>query len=182
VASLTDETLLAGLGSGDPDAAASFVSRYERRVFGLTRSILRDDAAAEEAAQETFVRAWRHADAYDPRRGSVPAWLLTIARNVSLTMLVPERRYDPVDPALLAAIESREPDDHEERSADAAMLREAMAALPEEQRRALLLAAFYGFSAREVSELDAIPLGTAKTRIRTAMLRLRSALEIDDDG
>jgi RNA polymerase sigma factor (sigma-70 family) len=182
VASLTDETLLAGLGSGDPDAAASFVSRYQRRVFGLTRSILRDDAAAEEAAQETFVRAWRHADAYDPRRGSVPAWLLTIARNVSLTMLVPERRHDPIDPELLAAIESREPDDHEERIADAAMLRAAMAALPEEQRRALLLAAFYGFSAREVSELDEIPLGTAKTRIRTAMLRLRSALEMDDDG
>lgn len=179
---LSDEALLAGLAAGDQDAAAGFVRRFQSRVYGLALTILGDPKAAEDVAQETFVRAWRHADAYDPRRGSVPAWLLTIARNVSLTMLVPERRYDPVDPALLAAIESREPDDHEERIADAAMLREAMAALPEEQRRALLLAAFYGFSAREVSELDAIPLGTAKTRIRTAMLRLRSALEIDDDG
>jgi DNA-directed RNA polymerase specialized sigma24 family protein len=91
---LSDESLLAGLGSGDPDAAATFVRRFQRRVFGLTLSILRDRGAAEEAAQESFVRAWRHAAAYDPRRGTVAAWLLTIARNVSINML-PARRLDP---------------------------------------------------------------------------------------
>jgi DNA-directed RNA polymerase specialized sigma24 family protein len=73
VRKLSDESLLAGLGSGDPDAATDFVQRFQRRVFGLTFSILRDRVAAEEAAQESFVRAWRHAPTYDPRRGTVAA-------------------------------------------------------------------------------------------------------------
>ena len=63
---LPDEALLTGLGSGDPDAAVAFVDRFQRRVFGMTLSILQDRQAAEEAAQEAFVRAWRHAAAYDP--------------------------------------------------------------------------------------------------------------------
>src|SRR5919204_2116853 len=104
---LSDEALLAGLGSGDRDAAAVFVRRFQRRVFGLTFSVLRDRGAAEEAAQESFVRAWRHASAYDPRRGTVAAWLLTIARNVSINML-PARRFDPIDPEVLVAMEAKQ--------------------------------------------------------------------------
>jgi len=104
VSKLLDESLLLGLGSGDPDAARDFVRRFQHRVFGLTFSILRDRGAAEEAAQESFVRAWKHASAYDPRRGTVAAWLLTIARNVSINML-PARRSDPIDPEVLLALE-----------------------------------------------------------------------------
>ena len=100
---LSDEALLAGMGSGDATAAAEFVRRFERRIFGLTLSILRDRGAAEEAAQETFVRAWRHASGFDARRGSVAAWLLTIARNTSINML-PSRRADPVDPEVLLGL------------------------------------------------------------------------------
>src|SRR5262249_17984114 len=148
---LSDESLLAGLGSGDRDAAAAFVARFQRRVFGLTYSILRDRGAAEEAAQEAFVRAWRHASAYDPRRGTVAAWLLTIARNVSINML-PARRFDPIDPEVLVAMEARTPrgDGNEgaggvEALVDSEPLREALGRLPEGQRRALVLAVFYGF-------------------------------------
>ncbi len=179
---LSDESLLAGLGSGDRDAAAAFVRRFQRRVFGLTLSVLRDRGAAEEAAQETFVRAWRHAFAYDPRRGTVAVWLLTIARNVAINML-PARRFDPMDPEVLAAVEARRPheDGTESQVVDTELVRAAMAQLPQEQRRALVLAAFYGFTAREVSELDALPLGTVKTRIRSAMLKLRSQLTVSDD-
>jgi RNA polymerase sigma factor (sigma-70 family) len=179
---LSDESLLAGLESGDPDAAADFVRRFQRRVFGLTFSILRDRAAAEEAAQESFTRAWRHASTYDPRRGPVAAWLLTIARNVSINML-PTRRFDPVDPEVLLALEAKQP--HEDRIeaqvVDSELLREPLTRLPEDQRRALVLAVFYGFTAREISELDGVPLGTVKTRIRSAMLRLRSQLRVSDD-
>jgi RNA polymerase sigma factor (sigma-70 family) len=179
---LSDESLLAGLGSGDPDAAADFLRRFQRRVFGLTFSILRDRAAAEEAAQETFLRAWRHASVYDPRRGTVAGWLLTIARNVSINML-PTRRFDPVDPEVLLALEGKQPhqDRTEARALDAELLREPLARLPGDQRRALVLAAFYGFTAREISELDSVPLGTVKTRIRSAMLKLRSQLRVSDD-
>src|ERR671915_2505022 len=102
VRELSDESLLAGLGSGDPDAAAAFVRRFQRRVFGLTLSILRDPAAAEEAAQESFVRAWRHAAAYDPRRGTVAAWLLTIARSAAIDR-ARLRPVTPTDPDVIAA-------------------------------------------------------------------------------
>jgi RNA polymerase sigma factor (sigma-70 family) len=179
---LSDESLLAGLGSGDPDAAAEFLRRFQRRVFGLTFSILRDRAAAEEAAQDSFVRAWRHASAYDPRRGTVAAWLLTIARNVSINML-PTRRFDPIDPELMVALEARRPhqDRIEAQVVDSELLREPLARLPGDQRRALVLAVFYGFTAREISELDGVPLGTVKTRIRAAMLKLRSQVRVSDD-
>jgi RNA polymerase sigma factor (sigma-70 family) len=178
---LSDESLLAGLGSGDPDAAAAFVRRFQHRVFGLTMSILRDRGAAEEAAQETFVRAWRHASTYDPRRGSVAGWLLTIARNISINML-PTRRADPIDPELLAVQASRSEEySPEDRVVDSHLLREALARVPEDQRRALLLAVFYGFTAREIGELDGLPLGTVKTRIRSAMMKLRSELVVSHD-
>jgi RNA polymerase sigma factor (sigma-70 family) len=179
---LSDESLLAGLRSGDPDAAAEFLRRFQRRVFGLTFSILRDRAAAEEAAQDSFVRAWRYASAYDPRRGTVAAWLLTIARNVSINML-PTRRFDPIDPELMVALEAGRPyeDRTEAQVVDSELLREPLTRLPSDQRRALVLAVFYGFTAREISELDGVPLGTVKTRIRSAMLKLRSQLRVSDD-
>ena len=170
------------LGSGDPDAAAEFLRRFQRRVFGLTFSILRDRAAAEEAAQDSFVRAWRYASAYDPRRGTVAAWLLTIARNVSINML-PTRRFDPIDPELMDALEAGRPyeDRTEAQVVDSELLREPLTRLPSDQRRALVLAVFYGFTAREISELDGVPLGTVKMRIRSAMLKLRSQLRVSDD-
>jgi RNA polymerase sigma factor (sigma-70 family) len=179
---LSDESLLAGLGSGDPDAAATFVRRFQHRVFGLTLSVLRDRGAAEEAAQDSFVRAWRHASAYDPRRGTVAAWLLTIARNVSINML-PARRFDPVDPEAVLAVEAQRPPERgtEARVEDRELLREPLAQLPADQRRALVLAVFYGLTAREISELDGVPLGTVKTRIRSAMLKLRSQLRVPDE-
>jgi RNA polymerase sigma factor (sigma-70 family) len=158
------------------------VRRFQRRVFGLTLSVLRDRGAAEEAAQESFVRAWRHASAYDPRRGTVAAWLLTIARNVSINML-PARRFDPVDPEAFLAMEAERPSERraEGRVLDRELLREPLARLPEDQRRPLVLAVFYGFTAREISELDGVPLGTVKTRIRSAMLKLRSQLRVTDE-
>jgi len=177
----SDEAVLAGMGSGDGAAASEFVRRFERRVYGLTLSILRDRGAAEEAAQETFVRAWRHASGFDPRRGSVAAWLLTIARNASINML-PSRRAAPVDPDVLLGLSEDRFERGRERipTEDAEPLREAIRRLPEQQRRALVLAVFYGFTAREMSELDEVPLGTVKTRIRAALMKLRSEMGVGD--
>ena len=172
---LSDETLLAGLGSGNPDAAAAFVRRFQSRVYGLALTMLRDSDLADEVAQETFVRAWRHAASYDPRRGRVPAWLLTIARNLAIDR-ARIRPVTPTDPDIIASrLDISEHDampDFGERD----RLRRAVAALPDEQRRALVLAVYAGRTAREISELDDMPLGTVKTRIRTAMLKLRETL------
>jgi DNA-directed RNA polymerase specialized sigma24 family protein len=81
---LSDEPLLAGFGARDRDASAALVRRFQSRVFGLALTILGDRGEAEEAAQEAFLRAFRHAEAYDRRHGAVATWLLAIARNVAI--------------------------------------------------------------------------------------------------
>jgi RNA polymerase sigma factor (sigma-70 family) len=182
--SVSDEALLAGLASGEPDAAIAFIRRFQRRVFGLALTILGDTAASEDVAQETFARAWRHAGAYDPRRGPVATWLLAIARNLAIDALR-LRRADPVDPETFVALQAPAteagPEERTLQGDEAHRLHAAMASLPTDQRRALVLAAFYGKTAREIGETENIPLGTAKTRIRAAMIKLRTALQVEDD-
>jgi len=175
----SDEALLAGLAAGDPDAALAFVRRFQRRIFGLALTILGDADAAEDIAQETFVRAWRHAPAFDARRGSVATWLLTISRNLAIDA-VRVRRAHPVDAetiaALLASAAEGPPEDRIVDPETTTSMKEALRELPPDQRRALVLAAMGGHSAKEIAEIESIPLGTAKTRVRAAVLKLRSAL------
>ena len=179
---LSDESLLAGFGARDPDASAAFVRRFQSRLYGLALTILGDRGEAEEAAQEAFLRAWRHAEAYDPRRGAVATWLLAIARNVAIDR-ARLRRSEPVDPVQLlvdAVDPASSPEERRIAGEQAERLRAALATLPKEQRRALLLAAFLGRTAREIGALDGTPIGTVKTRIRTAMMRLHATLEVGD--
>jgi RNA polymerase sigma factor (sigma-70 family) len=177
--SVTDDALLDGLAAGDRDAAAEFVARFQRRVFGLAVTIVGDARTAEDVAQEAFVRAWRNANAYDARRGNVATWLLTITRNLAIDALRVRRPF-AVDPesilSLNLAASGRGPDEIAGARDDARRVHAALAQLPAEQRRALVLAGLMGRTAREVSEIEGIPLGTAKTRIRTGLLRLRGVL------
>ena len=175
---LSDEALVTGLALGDSEAATAFVRRFQARVFGLALTMVGDRAVAEEIAQETFLRAWRHAGAYDPRRGRVATWLLSIARNLAIDHLR-MRRTDPIDPEELRRRESAmwTQVDAGEPAGELVDLRQALATLPADQRRALLLAALFGFTAREVGAIEGTPLGTAKTRIRSGLIKLRAALE-----
>ena len=180
----SDEALLAGFATGDPRTAAAFVRRFQGRVFGLALTIVRQPAIAEEVAQETFVRVYRHAGNYDARKGRVSTWLLSIARNLAIDV-TRMKRLDPVDPEVIAAelsIESQTPavDEMAVQPDERAQLRAAIGDLPDDQRRALVLSAYMGRTAREISVLDDVPLGTVKTRIRTAMLKLRSELEVHE--
>lgn len=177
--SLSDEALVAGLEAGDADAATAFVRRFQARVFGLAVTMVGDRAVAEEIAQEAFTRAWRHAGAYDSRRARVATWLLSITRNLAIDHLR-AKRTEPLDPdviqhaeqALWAAAPAADTAERE-----TAELRDSLAELPGDQRRALLLAALFGFTAREIGEIEGIPLGTAKTRIRTAAQKLAATQE-----
>jgi len=174
---LSDETLLAGLASGDAEAAAAFVRRFQSRVYGLAVTMLHDAELAEEVAQETFVRAWRHAATYDARRGRVPTWLLAIARNLAIDR-ARMRSPTPVDPDVIASeLDLAHVDAVDVGERD--RLRRAIGSLPDEQRRALVLATYAGRTAREIAELDGVPLGTVKTRIRSAMLKLRESLGVE---
>jgi RNA polymerase sigma-70 factor (ECF subfamily) len=181
--SLSDESLLAGLASGDPEVSAAIVRRFQARVYGFALTIVGEDGMAEEVAQEAFIRAWRHAGAFDPTRGRVATWLLAIARNAALDALR-QRRHVPIDPATLPGLLVGASDDPEERGMiadDTRRLRAALVGLPDEQRRAVLLAGFYGRTAREIGEIEGVPLGTAKTRIRSGLLKLREMLEVTDE-
>ena len=177
---LSDEALLAGMAVGEQAAAVTFVRRYQKRVFGLAYSMTGDAGVAEDVAQEAMVRVWRHAQVFDARRGSVASWVLTITRNLAIDALR-LRRATPTDPddfaASAASSAEHNPEDSVRRSDIRHVVHTALDVLPAEQRRAVVLAAVYGRTALEVSEAEGIPLGTAKTRIRTALIRLRAAVE-----
>jgi RNA polymerase sigma-70 factor (ECF subfamily) len=159
------------------------VRRFQSRVYGLAITILGDPQAAEDVAQETFVRAWRHAATYDPRRGQVAAWLLTIARNLALDR-ARLKGSQPVDPDFLASRlddeRSGEAVDESTGIAEREQLRGLLLELPEPQRTAVVLATYFGRTAKEIGELDGTPVGTVKTRIRDALLKLRTRLEVEE--
>jgi RNA polymerase sigma factor (sigma-70 family) len=178
-ASVSDQDLLFGLGQGDPVAGSTFVRRYQRRVYGLARSIVSDPAQAEEVAQEALIKAWRHAGSYDARRGSVSTWVLTITRNLAVDALR-RKGTQPTDPRAVIFLEQPAhgtmPEDAAAITDETNRVRTALFRLPSEQRRALVLAAFYGYTAREISQAEAIPLGTAKARVRRGLTKVRSLL------
>jgi RNA polymerase sigma factor (sigma-70 family) len=175
----SDEALLASMAEGDERAGLEFVRRYQGRVFGLAMSMLGDPGHAEDVAQEALLRAWRHAPIYDARRGAVSTWVLTIARNLTIDALR-MRRAIPTDPDDLIGLglvsNEVSPDDAAVNSEGARGVRLALAGLRAEQRRALVLAYFYGMTAAEIGEAESIPLGTAKTRIRAGLTKLRETM------
>lgn len=174
---LSDESLIADMASGDTEAMAAFVRRFQARVYGLALRVLADPGLAEEVAQDAFMRAWRHAASYDPRRGRVATWLLTITRNLAVDAIRVRRDY-PVDPDRLmdALVTDVDEPDHE----GTEQLRAGLRGLPADQARAIVLAVVHGLTAREIAEREGIPLGTAKTRIRRGLARLRQAWGVDD--
>lgn len=179
-----DAALVAAMAVDDEAGAVAFVRRFQGRVFGLAVSITHDRELAEDIAQETFLRAWRAASTFDPRRGSVLAWLLTITRNLGIDALR-ARRSVPVDGAdleqlLARTLDSRLPDGAAGRVETMAAA-ERLRAIPPEQARAVVLAVVGGRTAAEVAAHEGVPLGTAKTRIRTGLLRMRQIMDNEHD-
>jgi RNA polymerase sigma factor (sigma-70 family) len=180
----TDEGLLAGLGAGDAELAVAFVRRFQRIVFGVALSVTGDPGTAEDVAQQAFEQAWRHASVYDSRRGSVRAWLTTITHNLAIDV-IRARSAVPVDPddlpVLLAAM-TESPERLAVANDSAAGLRRALTRLPAPQARAVAMSGIYGMTAKQVADTEGIPLGTAKTRIRDGMQRLRAAFLPEEAG
>ncbi|HJT05070.1 MAG TPA: sigma-70 family RNA polymerase sigma factor [Pseudonocardiaceae bacterium] len=179
-ARMSDDMLLAGLGAGDAQAAAAFVRRFQPMVFGVALAVVGDRGLAEDIAQQAFERAWQHAGLYDPRRGSVRTWLTRIVHNLAVdTARV--RRPAPIDPEDLLPLIAAITDSPERRalaSETSSQLRAALADLPPEQARAVVMAAVHGLTAREIADAENVPVGTAKSRIRAAMTKLHAALPV----
>ncbi len=181
-AQLDDDALVAGLALADADAATEFVRRFQAKVYGMAVAVTRERTLAEDVAQEAFVRAWRAAPTFDARRGSVLSWLLTIARNAGIDAVRARRQIpadaEQLDTLLQATLHSTLAED----TADLATTHvegrratERLRGLPADQARAVALAVLGGCTAAEVGAHEGVPLGTAKTRIRAGLRRLRAA-------
>ncbi|MFF4213957.1 RNA polymerase sigma factor [Streptomyces sp. NPDC001796] len=178
VGRLPDEALLSGPATGDPELAIGFVRTFQHRVFGVAIAVPGDPQLAEDIAQQTFERAWCHAQIHDSRRGSVMTWLTAIAHNLAVDA-VRSGRPEPAAPEDLDVMLDVVSETSERRAlADEASsrLRAAVAELPREQGRALVVAGICGMTAGRIAEWEKIPPGTAKTRIRAAMGKLCTTL------
>jgi RNA polymerase sigma-70 factor (ECF subfamily) len=164
----------------EPEAAAELYGRFASRVYGLGIVMLGGDAAAQDLVQDTFVKLWRNAARYDPGRGKLETWVLLVARSLAIDSLrrrvLDARVVERTAPAREAS-DDPGPDQLAETADLSERARQAMSGLTDGQRAALQLAYFGGKTSAEVAELEGIPLGTAKTRIRTALLKLRESMQ-----
>jgi len=170
--------MLLGFLDGAEPAASRFVRRFQGKVLGIAFAVTGDSGAAEEIAQGAFERMWQRADSYDAERGSVSAWVAVIARNTAIDEH--RRRRRRVGTVPLGHIETvtidAEPSELAVAGDDVRRAVQALQRLPPEQRRAVVLASWHARTAAEIAKVEGIPLGTAKTRIRTGLARLRSEM------
>jgi RNA polymerase sigma-70 factor (ECF subfamily) len=170
--------LVARLADGDRAAFALLFQHFAPRLKGF---LMRQGVAApqaEDLAQEAMVSLWRKARLFDPAKASAATWLFTIARNLRIDAIRRERRpdLDPADP-MLSPVPERGADDGMIVTEDETRLRAAMACLPPDQARVIELSFFDDKPHSRIAEELAIPLGTVKSRLRLAMVRLRQALD-----
>jgi len=176
LAHLSDEALVALIARSDDEALAELYDRYSRVAYGLALRVLRDPGLAQDAVQEAFLAAWRNAASFDPQLAKPSTWLLTLVhrRAVDLVRREERRRVEPL------------PETHEvasEATDEEAALRErrqvvqhALRRLPAEQREALELAYYGGFTQSQLAERLGVPLGTIKSRMFGGLGRLRELL------
>jgi RNA polymerase sigma-70 factor, ECF subfamily len=171
----TDWSLLARIGQKDEEALSALYDRYSGLVFSEAKRILRDTGAAEEILQDLFYQVWRTAERFDPTKGSLAGWLLVAARNRAISKLRRKsektEELDENGVSLSIDVES-----HAAQNLLLDKVKAVMGSLPENQREALECAYFEGMSHTEIAEKTEQPLGTVKTRIRSALESLKKVL------
>jgi RNA polymerase sigma-70 factor, ECF subfamily len=168
-----DAALLALVERGDESAMASLFDRYSKVVYSVALRVLRDPAAAEDVLQEVFMQIWRNPGSFVATRGSLGGWLAVVARNRSIDALRRKRPMEQVEEMALASNYNLA--DEAERNSMMEKARGAIRLLPMEQRKTLEMAFFDGLTHSEIAEMTGDPLGTVKTRIRSALGSLRKA-------
>jgi RNA polymerase sigma factor (sigma-70 family) len=176
---MSDQILLEGFCAGNEECAGRFVQRFWRRLCWIAFGIVGDSGSAEDVAQVALERAWRNGVMFDPGRGSLEAWMTTLARNAALDW-VRKKRAIPIDPSEICASPtsgSCDPDDWHGIEESRAEIRSALTGLSPVLVRSVVLAGAFDMTAAEVAAYEHIPLGTAKSRIRAAKQRLRRQLD-----
>jgi RNA polymerase sigma-70 factor (ECF subfamily) len=172
----SDEGLIHRILNGDEVALGMLYDRHGGRVYSVAKHILQDDGAAEEVLQDIFHQLWRNAANFDSARGSLTGWLLVMARNRSIDRL---RRRTPgveVEVAVTLPASALDIETFTVRNEMTGRVRAALQSLPEAQRQAMELAYFEGLTQSEIAKRTGDPLGTVKTRLRTALASLRAEL------
>jgi RNA polymerase sigma-70 factor (ECF subfamily) len=183
LAHLSDEALVALVARSDETALAELYDRYGRVAYGLARRILRDDALAEDAVQEGFMAAWRSAPRFMPERAKASTWLLTLVhrRAVDLVRREERRRTEALGQHAEAA--GGATDEAVWLRYERERVQGALRRLPDQQREAIELAYYGGFTQSELAERLGQPVGTIKSRMFTGLSRLRDLLaepELDE--
>jgi len=170
-----DASLLLLVHKGDELAMASLFDRYSKVVYSVALRVLRDPASAEDVLQEIFMQIWRSPDGFIATRGSLGGWLAVVSRNRSIDALRRRRPTEQVDEMLLPSSYNLAAE--AERDSMMERARSVIQKLPPEQRKTLEMAFFDGLTHSEIAEMTGDPLGTVKTRIRSALLTLRKAFK-----
>jgi RNA polymerase sigma-70 factor (ECF subfamily) len=171
--SVSDDALFAGFATGDADAAAAFVERFQRRVYGLAFTMLGDVRAATAVAETAFIEAARRAGSHDPRVSSVAVWLLGVTRRIALDHIHPGAVRDP---DTLVDLEWGQDFDPNEPMSDTRRMQSTLGAMAPDARRVLLLAMFQGCTVREIADREQVTPGMVTSRLRSTLLTLRRAM------
>jgi len=180
-----DASLIKLIARSKMDAFSELYDRYNRLVFSVAYAIVGDRAIAEEITLDVFVRVWQQAKTYRPERAKVSTWLVAITRHHAIDILrrkksnLEESSLDWDIASLQNAFALHGPEEGMELAMQRERVREALSQLPAEQRQALALAYFRGYSHTQIAEALKQPLGTIKTRIRLGMQKLRQLLKED---
>lgn len=177
----SDERLVNTLAAGDSQALGMLWDRHARPAYSLALRMLRDPGWAEEVVQDAFLRLWRNPRAYDPTRGDLRRWLLTVTHHAAVDGLRGRRgsaRARDAGPGPLESMyhEEEDPADTAWAKLRAERVRAAISELPPAQREVIELAYFEGWSQSEVAKNTGLPLGTVKSRLRMGMKKLRASL------
>jgi RNA polymerase sigma-70 factor (ECF subfamily) len=169
-----DGPLLDRVHARDPQAMTELFDHYGSLVYSVALRVLRDSAQAEDVMQDVFFNLWENPRSFVPGRGSLGGWLLVVARNRAIDALRRRKPSDPVDEVVLPSKTNLASE--AERSILMEKVRMVVNGLPPEQQKSLLLAFFEGLSHSEIAAQTGDPLGTVKTRIRSALYSVRKAL------
>ena len=176
----TSEQLLVASATGDEQAFSQLVERIRPQALRVARGVVRDPSIAEEVAQEVLTEVWLKADRFDPDRGTVTGWVATLTRRRAVDRVRSEQAGRDRDDRVARRSQVREVDvvaDEVELRLEHWQVRRALTELSDRQREAIELAYFAGHTYRDVARVLGIPEGTAKSRLRDGLLRLREALD-----